>query len=63
MLKVERILKMFFLKFSNAIILFSNKTLLWRSYITNKILPIIKQEWIIDKLNIFEYCNSGVKYK
>ena len=41
--KFKVILKMFFSKISNANILFGEKTLTWKSYITNKTLLIIKQ--------------------
>ena len=47
--KFEVILRMLFLKFSNIDLLFDEKTLMWRIYITNKALPITKQVQIIDK--------------
>ena len=47
--KFEVILEMLFLKLSNADILFGKKTLTWRTYTTNKALPITKQVQIIDK--------------
>ena len=50
--KFEVILGMFFLKLSNINILFGEKTLIWRTYITNKALLITKQVQIIDKKNI-----------
>ena len=39
---------MFFLKISNADILFGERTLTWKSYTTIKTLPIIKQVKIVD---------------
>lgn len=39
---------MFFFKFSNIDILFDNKTLMWKLYITSKALPITKQVQTID---------------
>ena len=39
----EVVLGMFFLKISNADILFGEKTLTWKSYTTNKALPTTKQ--------------------
>ena len=47
--KFEFILGIFFLKLSNADISFSEETLMWRTYTTNKALPTIKQVKIIDK--------------
>ena len=47
--KFKVILKMFFLKLSNANVLFSKKTLTWRIYTINKALSIIKQIQIINK--------------
>ena len=46
------ILRMFFLKLSNADILFSEKTFTKRSYTINKALSTIKQVQIIDRKNI-----------
>ena len=37
-----------FLKISNRDVLFSKKTLMWKTYITNKTLPTTKQVHIID---------------
>ena len=42
---------MLFLKFSNADVLFDEKTLMWKTYTTNKTLFTIKQVQIIDKKN------------
>ena len=39
---------MFFFKLSNANILFSDKTLIWKSHIANKTLLIVMQILIID---------------
>ena len=47
--KFEVILRMFFLKLSNADMSFGKKTLMWRTYITNKALFTTKQVQIIDK--------------
>lgn len=47
--KVKIIFKMFFLKISDANVLFKEKMLILRSYITNKALPTIKQVQIINK--------------
>ena len=41
--KFEVILKMLFLKISNADVAFGEETLTWKSYITNKALLITKQ--------------------
>ena len=41
--KFEMILGMPFLKLSKANLLFSKKTLTWKTYITNEALPTIKQ--------------------
>ena len=51
-IKFEIILRMFFLKLSNADVLFGKRTLIWRIYITNKALPTTKQVQIIDKKDI-----------
>ena len=57
--KFEIILEIFFLKISNADMLFGEKILTWKSYITNKALPTTKQvqivnskEFVIAALNI-----------
>ena len=42
---------MFFLKLSNADVLFDEKTLMWRTYTTSKALAITEQVQIIDKKN------------
>lgn len=47
--KFEVVLEMFFLKLSNADVLFGKKTLTQRFYTTNKALPTTKRVWIIDK--------------
>ena len=47
-LKFKIIIEMFFLKISNADMLFSEKTLIWIFYITSEALPTIKQVSIID---------------
>lgn len=39
------------MKLGNIVILINKKTLIWRSYITDKILFITRQVWIIDKTN------------
>lgn len=49
--KIEVILEIFFLKFSNTNILFREKKLIWRFYIINKALSIIKQIQIINKID------------
>ena len=46
--KFKVILKIFFLKINNINILFGKEILIWKSYITNKALSIIKQVQIID---------------
>ena len=46
--KFEVILGMSFLKISNANVSFGEKTLMWKSYITNKALSTIKQVQIIN---------------
>ena len=46
--KFEVILGMPFLKISNADIAFDERTLTWKSYITNKALPTIKQVQLVD---------------
>ena len=48
-IKFEVILEILFLKLSNADVLFDKKTLMWRTYITNKALPTTKQVLIINK--------------
>ena len=45
----EVILRMLFLKISNADMSFSEKTLTWKTYTTNKALPTTKRVQIIDK--------------
>ena len=45
----EVILEILFLKISNADMLFDEKTLTWKTYITNKALFTIKQIQIINK--------------
>ena len=47
--KFEVILKMLFLKISNADMSFGKKTLTWKTYITNKALPTTEQVQIINK--------------
>ena len=47
-IKFEVILGMLFLKISNVNMLFDKKTLMWRTYTTNKALSIIKQVQIVD---------------
>ena len=47
--KFEVILKMLFLKLSNADVLFDEKIFTWKIYITNKALLTNKQVQIIDK--------------
>ena len=44
----EIILRMFFLKIRNAEVLFGKRTLMWKSYITNKTLSTTKQIQTID---------------
>ena len=46
--KFEVILKMLFLKLSNADLWFGKRTLMWKFYTTNKALPITKQFKIVD---------------
>ena len=46
--KFEIILGMLFLKISNADVSFDKGTLTWKTYTTNKALPITKQVQIID---------------
>ena len=48
-LRFEVILRMCFLKLSNVDVLFNDKTLIWKTYTTNKALPITKQVQIINK--------------
>ena len=48
----EMILKMFFLKLSNADMSFSDETLMWRTYTINKALSITEQVQIIYKKNL-----------
>ena len=45
--KFEVILRMFFLKISNADVSFGEETLIWKSYITNKLLPTTKPVQLI----------------
>ena len=52
--KYESIVEMLFLKLSNANVSFGKKTFIWKTYITNKTLSIIKQIQIIDKKNFVE---------
>ena len=47
--KFEVILRMFFLKFNNADMLFDKKTFTWRTYTINKVLSTTKQVQIINK--------------
>ena len=47
--KFEIILGMLFLKFSNADMSFGKKTLVWKTYTTNKALPTTEQVQIINK--------------
>ena len=47
--KFEIILGMPFLKFNNSDVLFDEKTLTWKTYITNKALSTTEQVQIIDK--------------
>ena len=49
--KFEIILRIFFLKLSNINMLFDEKTLIQKIYITNKVLPTIKQIQVINKKN------------
>ena len=49
--KYKIILWMFFLKLSNADVSFSEETLLWKSYTTNKTFFITKWVQIIDKID------------
>ena len=51
--KFEVVLKMLFLKISNANITFGEKTLMWKSYITSKALPTTEQIRIIDPKEFF----------
>ena len=46
--KFEVILGMSFLKISNVNVLFGEKTLMWRTYITNKALPTTEQVQIVN---------------
>ena len=45
----EVILRMLFLKINNPDVLFSEKTLTWKSYTTNKALPTIKQVQLVNQ--------------
>lgn len=47
-IKIEVILKIFFLKFSNNVISVDNKSFIWKSYIINKALVNIKKVNIIN---------------
>ena len=47
-IKSEMIFKMLFLKISNIDVAFGERTLMWKSYITNKALPITKQVWLVN---------------
>ena len=49
--KIKIILKILFLKFNNINILFGEKILIYKFYISKKTLPIIKQIQIIKKIN------------
>lgn len=49
--QVKVILKMLFLKINNMNMSFNKETLIWRFYITNKVLAITKQVQIINKKN------------
>ena len=46
--KFEVILRILFLKISNADVLFGKKTLTWRTYTTNKVLSTTKRVQIVD---------------
>ena len=46
--KFKMILRMPFLKISNADVSFGEGTLTWKTYITSKALPTIKQVYIVD---------------
>ena len=46
--KFEVVLRMFFLKLSNADVSFSKETLTWKSYTTNKALPTTKRVQLVD---------------
>ena len=46
--KFEVILGMFFLKINNADVAFGERTLMWKSYTTNKALPITKLVQLIN---------------
>ena len=47
-IKFEMMLGMFFLKISNANVAFGEKILTWKSYTTNKALPITKQVQLVN---------------
>ena len=46
--KFEVVLRMLFLKLSNADMSFGEKTLTWKSYITNKALPTTERVQLVD---------------
>ena len=46
--KFEVVLEMPFLKISNADVAFGEETLMWKSYTTNKALPITEQVQLVD---------------
>ena len=46
--KFEVVLRMPFLKISNAVVAFGEGTLMWKSYITNKALPTTEQVQLVD---------------
>ena len=46
--KFEVILEMFFLKISNANVVFGEKTLMWKSYTTKKALGTTKRVHLVD---------------
>ena len=49
--KFKVILRMLFLKISNADMSFGKETLIWKTYITNEALPTTEQVQIINKKN------------
>ena len=61
--KFDVILKMPFLKLSDADMSFGEKTLTWRSYITSKALPTTKRVQIIEKKDFiiaaFDFNSKG----
>ena len=46
--KFEVVLRMLFLKISNANVAFGKEILMWKSYITNKALPTTEQVQLVD---------------